>query len=188
MDPYASNPPCVEPTTTLPRFNGAWSRHSGGVNAAMGDGSVRFFKNSVSLPVWRALSTTRGTEVLAPTLTNGPDSSSSSIRLRPIERSGRPGFQLRAGSQAAWTVCASSDYHATIETSGELPNWTCPSHQKQAIVLIFWENIRTSAGSEPSMRNPNKNRKYSSCFERLRSELHAVKVVNRELSSKETHP
>ncbi|AGA29042.1 DUF1559 domain-containing protein [Singulisphaera acidiphila] len=63
--PYQMNPPCVEPTATLPRLNGVRSRHSGGVNATMGDGSVRFFKNSISLPVWRALSTTRGTEVLS---------------------------------------------------------------------------------------------------------------------------
>ncbi len=63
--PMAMNPPCVAPTDTLPRFNGARSRHSGGVNAAMGDGSVRFVKNSTSLPIWRALSTTRGGEVIS---------------------------------------------------------------------------------------------------------------------------
>ncbi|WP_406699591.1 DUF1559 domain-containing protein [Singulisphaera sp. Ch08] len=63
--PYQSNPPCVEPTATLSRLNGVRSRHSGGVNATMGDGSVRFVKNSVSIPVWRALSTTRGSEVLS---------------------------------------------------------------------------------------------------------------------------
>ena len=41
------------------------SHHSGGVNAALADGSVRFFKDSVSLPIWRALSTSRGSEVLS---------------------------------------------------------------------------------------------------------------------------
>ncbi len=63
--PHSSNPPCTAPTSTLPRFNGARSRHSGGVNAAMADGSVRFVKNSVSLNVWRSLSTTRGGEIVS---------------------------------------------------------------------------------------------------------------------------
>jgi len=63
--PYASNPPCTAPTSTLPRLNGVRSRHSGGVNATMGDGSVRFMKNSISLPIWRALSTAKGSEVIS---------------------------------------------------------------------------------------------------------------------------
>jgi len=37
----------------------ARSRHMGGVNVLMGDGSVRFAPNGVSLDVWRALSTPR---------------------------------------------------------------------------------------------------------------------------------
>ena len=63
--PYQMNPPCTAPTTTLPAFNGARSRHSGGVNATMGDGSVRFIKNSISMNVWRSLSTTKGGEVVS---------------------------------------------------------------------------------------------------------------------------
>jgi len=63
--PYQMNPPCTEPTSTLPLFNGARSRHSGGVNVTMGDGSVRFIKNSISLNIWRALSTTKGGEVIS---------------------------------------------------------------------------------------------------------------------------
>ena len=43
----------------------ARSRHPGGVNAVFGDGSVRFLKNSVNLYVWRALSTTKGGEVIS---------------------------------------------------------------------------------------------------------------------------
>ena len=31
------------------------SAHPGGVNVAFGDGSVRFMKDSIALPVWRAL-------------------------------------------------------------------------------------------------------------------------------------
>ena len=40
----------------------ARSRHSGGVNAAMCDASVRFFTDSVSQTSWRAFSTAMGGE------------------------------------------------------------------------------------------------------------------------------
>ena len=40
----------------------ARSRHTGGVHASLCDGSVRFIGNSISLAVWRALSTSRGGE------------------------------------------------------------------------------------------------------------------------------
>jgi prepilin-type N-terminal cleavage/methylation domain-containing protein/prepilin-type processing-associated H-X9-DG protein len=42
----------------------ASSRHPSGVNVAMMDGSVRFVKDGVSLPVWRALSTRNGGEAI----------------------------------------------------------------------------------------------------------------------------
>ena len=35
----------------------ARSMHAGGVNASMGDGSVRFFVNNIDLAVWQALAT-----------------------------------------------------------------------------------------------------------------------------------
>ena len=38
------------------------SYHTGGVNVALGDGSVRFVPNSISLPGWRAMGTIRGGE------------------------------------------------------------------------------------------------------------------------------
>ena len=41
------------------------SAHPGGVNVAFGDGSVRFIKDSVALPVWRALSTRNGGEIVS---------------------------------------------------------------------------------------------------------------------------
>src|SRR5262249_42745157 len=44
-----TTPPCVKNT---PPFNAARSYHSGGVNAAMSDGSVRFFKNSINVATW----------------------------------------------------------------------------------------------------------------------------------------
>lgn len=43
----------------------AASRHSGGVNVLFGDGTVRFIKGSISLPVWWALGTTAGNEVIS---------------------------------------------------------------------------------------------------------------------------
>ncbi len=42
----------------------ARSRHPGGVNAALCDGSVQFFNDSIDLSIWRALSTTQGGEVI----------------------------------------------------------------------------------------------------------------------------
>jgi prepilin-type N-terminal cleavage/methylation domain-containing protein/prepilin-type processing-associated H-X9-DG protein len=41
------------------------SQHPGGVNTLFGDGSVKFIKNSVSLPTWRALGTRNGSEVIS---------------------------------------------------------------------------------------------------------------------------
>jgi prepilin-type N-terminal cleavage/methylation domain-containing protein/prepilin-type processing-associated H-X9-DG protein len=59
------NPPCVGTTTALPDNYAARSRHSGGVNAAMADASVHFFKNSAHIQIWRALSTSRGGESIS---------------------------------------------------------------------------------------------------------------------------
>lgn len=39
------------------------SSHSGGVNMALGDGSVRFVPDSINVTVWRAIGTVRGGEV-----------------------------------------------------------------------------------------------------------------------------
>jgi prepilin-type N-terminal cleavage/methylation domain-containing protein len=41
------------------------SKHPGGVNMMMGDASVRFVKDSVSLPTWRALGTRNGGETIS---------------------------------------------------------------------------------------------------------------------------
>ena len=49
-------------------FDALWaaarSGHTGGVNAAMADGSVRFFSNTVTQPVWSALGTRSGGEAV----------------------------------------------------------------------------------------------------------------------------
>jgi prepilin-type N-terminal cleavage/methylation domain-containing protein/prepilin-type processing-associated H-X9-DG protein len=58
------NPPCIGTTTALPDNYGARSRHPGGLNVVMGDGSVRFVKNSVDIRTWRAMSTTQGGEIV----------------------------------------------------------------------------------------------------------------------------
>jgi prepilin-type N-terminal cleavage/methylation domain-containing protein/prepilin-type processing-associated H-X9-DG protein len=41
------------------------SRHPGGVNMLVGDGSVKFIKDSINLQVWRALGTRSGGEVVS---------------------------------------------------------------------------------------------------------------------------
>ena len=64
--PYATNPPCTGTTGGAQNaFNAARSYHSGGANALLADGSVKFFKNSIALVVWRGLASTRGGEVLS---------------------------------------------------------------------------------------------------------------------------
>ncbi|VTR97164.1 DUF1559 domain-containing protein [Tuwongella immobilis] len=49
--------PCVSLTGSAPRVNFARSKHTGGVNAAMADGSVRFFTNNVNRFAWQTLGT-----------------------------------------------------------------------------------------------------------------------------------
>ncbi|MCF0234413.1 MAG: DUF1559 domain-containing protein, partial [Thermoguttaceae bacterium] len=46
-------------------YSAARSHHSGGVNAAMGDGSVRFVSETINLDTWKALSTTQGGETVS---------------------------------------------------------------------------------------------------------------------------
>jgi prepilin-type processing-associated H-X9-DG protein len=43
----------------------ASSRHAGGVNMMMGDGSVRFIKSTISTSVWWAISTRAGNETVS---------------------------------------------------------------------------------------------------------------------------
>lgn len=45
-------------------YAGARSRHPGGVNVGMADGSVRFFSNTIDLLIWRYLGTCAGNEVV----------------------------------------------------------------------------------------------------------------------------
>jgi prepilin-type N-terminal cleavage/methylation domain-containing protein/prepilin-type processing-associated H-X9-DG protein len=64
--PYTgSNPPCYPATGSQREFNAARSYHSGGVNVAFCDGSVRFIKDSIAVLTWRALSTKDGGEIIS---------------------------------------------------------------------------------------------------------------------------
>jgi len=68
------NPPCTGATgsissggtyTGLGMVNIVRSKHPGGVNICMADGSVRFVKNTVNLYTFQSLSTTKGNEVIS---------------------------------------------------------------------------------------------------------------------------
>ena len=62
-NPDPPNPPCTTyQGGTNWRTFAARSRHVGGVNLAMCDGSVRFVENQISTAVWRAMGTARGLE------------------------------------------------------------------------------------------------------------------------------
>ena len=64
-----SNPgqdlPCTPGASDQGAYAGARSRHPGGINALMGDGSVRFIKNSINMPTWLGLNTIQGGEVIS---------------------------------------------------------------------------------------------------------------------------
>ena len=61
--------PCINGgttgTVTLGFYMASRSLHPGGVNGSLCDGSVRFFKNSISLRVWQGLSTEAAGEVIS---------------------------------------------------------------------------------------------------------------------------
>ncbi len=61
----ASDPrrPCVEIAST--EYYAARSNHSGGVNAAMADGSVRFFSDTIAADTWKAIGSTHGAETIS---------------------------------------------------------------------------------------------------------------------------
>ena len=59
------NLPCFSQGKEGGSFAASRSRHSGGVNSLLADGSVRFFKSSIDLRAWRAIGTRNGYEVLS---------------------------------------------------------------------------------------------------------------------------
>jgi prepilin-type N-terminal cleavage/methylation domain-containing protein/prepilin-type processing-associated H-X9-DG protein len=64
VDPGAGGYPDPAAGGNLQHY-AARSRHPGGVNAALCDGSVRFFADEVDSTLWRSLSTTKGGEVVS---------------------------------------------------------------------------------------------------------------------------
>ena len=56
--------PCTNGASTS-RVNTARSRHPDGVNATFCDGSVRFFRNAMSVQAWQAMGTMDGGEVVS---------------------------------------------------------------------------------------------------------------------------
>jgi prepilin-type N-terminal cleavage/methylation domain-containing protein/prepilin-type processing-associated H-X9-DG protein len=58
------NLPCISGDSGDNNFASARSRHPGGLNVLMGDGSVRFVANTVSITTWQALVTMAGNETI----------------------------------------------------------------------------------------------------------------------------
>ncbi|CAN5908768.1 DUF1559 domain-containing protein [soil metagenome] len=66
LPPNADRPDCLGPFNPHnPGWKAARSYHSGGVNMLFCDGSVRFLKDTIHLPTWRALATRSGGEVIS---------------------------------------------------------------------------------------------------------------------------
>lgn len=65
VPPNSPVPDCGSPGAGGQGVFAARGPHPGGVNAAMADGSVRFFTNGTNVKVWRALGTRQGGETLS---------------------------------------------------------------------------------------------------------------------------
>jgi hypothetical protein len=63
LPPNASLPDCHNASHNF-ALTGARSNHTGGVHAALCDGSIRFVSDSTDLAVWRAAATRAGGEVM----------------------------------------------------------------------------------------------------------------------------
>ena len=64
FDCIANDPTAANFTYTAVGYRAARSRHTGGVNLLLGDGSVRFARDTVDPTLWRALGTRIGGEVI----------------------------------------------------------------------------------------------------------------------------
>ena len=58
------NPPCAVSSGSDPTMFAARSRHPGGVQVAMCDGSADFVSETINIDTWRALSTSQGGEMI----------------------------------------------------------------------------------------------------------------------------
>ncbi|AMV40317.1 DUF1559 domain-containing protein [Planctomyces sp. SH-PL62] len=60
------NAPCTRKVgQAATHYIASRSKHPGGVNVLLGDGSVRFVKDSIAIPTWRALSSKAGGEIIS---------------------------------------------------------------------------------------------------------------------------
>ena len=62
IGPNSPQMDCVQHSN--PAWKAARSRHTGGANALLGDGSVRFVRDAVALPTWQALGSRNGGETV----------------------------------------------------------------------------------------------------------------------------
>jgi prepilin-type processing-associated H-X9-DG protein len=58
--------PCVVTMDDYQQYIAARSAHPGGVNSALGDGSVRWISNYIDVQLWRAICSSRGNEAVGP--------------------------------------------------------------------------------------------------------------------------
>jgi prepilin-type N-terminal cleavage/methylation domain-containing protein/prepilin-type processing-associated H-X9-DG protein len=65
INPSPDTNPLTPAVAAGSEFNAARSRHTGGVNVSMCDGSVRFISNNIQLLVWQQLGTMNGGEVIS---------------------------------------------------------------------------------------------------------------------------
>lgn len=56
--------PMTPVTTAGSQHNAARSRHTGGVNAALADGSIRFVRNAIPLQTWQAMGSMNGNDLV----------------------------------------------------------------------------------------------------------------------------
>jgi prepilin-type N-terminal cleavage/methylation domain-containing protein/prepilin-type processing-associated H-X9-DG protein len=68
-NPFCTNDPahglpCISGAGDTTAFSGSRSRHAGGINTLMGDGSVRFVKNTINAQTWVTLNTISAGEVI----------------------------------------------------------------------------------------------------------------------------
>jgi len=58
------NPPCILASAATPTMMASRSRHPGGVQSALCDGSTRFISNNTAIGVWRALCSSAGSDAI----------------------------------------------------------------------------------------------------------------------------
>jgi prepilin-type processing-associated H-X9-DG protein len=65
INPSPDNDPVTPALSAGSQHNTARSRHTGGVNAALCDGSIRFVRNSIPRDTWQAMGSMNGGEPLS---------------------------------------------------------------------------------------------------------------------------